>query len=450
MKLKRLAFTAFIIASIIAAGCSSNQQGQAGRMGQGQNAVPVEVKKAATEDFSLNVSLSGRLEAKQQVDLTSKASGRIKQIFVKVGDSVKAGQPIAKLDDEEGLVDLQRAEASYTLAKARYQETKEGTRAEDIAKSENTLKELQSKYESAKRDYERNESLFKEGAITSAELEQARLALVSAQTSLENQQQQLKMDKEGPTENALQQAEAELKQSEADYALAKLNYQNLTVTSPIDGVIGALPVSVGDQVGTSTVVAQIINLAMMKVKTSATEGQVSLFHVGQSVDVAVSSVDLKTKGTIASVSPLADDTKSYPIEIEIPNPDLKAKAGMIATINVAANKRQALVVPREAVMSEGQQYYVYVVEDGKAKQVTVEAGESDGERMEILSGLKGGEDVVVAGQNTVMPNAPVTVVDPKAKSQQSEGNGKGNADGNGQTNQQQRSDRPEGSANQKG
>lgn len=419
-------------------------------MGQGQNAVPVEVKKAATEDFSLNVSLSGRLEAKQQVDLTSKASGRIKQIFVKVGDSVKAGQPIAKLDDEEGLVDLQRAEASYTLAKARYQETKEGTRAEDIAKSENTLKELQSKYESAKRDYERNESLFKEGAITSAELEQARLALVSAQTSLENQQQQLKMDKEGPTENALQQAEAELKQSEADYALAKLNYQNLTVTSPIDGVIGALPVSVGDQVGTSTVVAQIINLAMMKVKTSATEGQVSLFHVGQSVDVAVSSVDLKTKGTIASVSPLADDTKSYPIEIEIPNPDLKAKAGMIATINVAANKRQALVVPREAVMSEGQQYYVYVVEDGKAKQVTVEAGESDGERMEILSGLKGGEDVVVAGQNTVMPNAPVTVVDPKAKSQQSEGNGKGNADGNGQTNQQQRSDRPEGSANQKG
>ncbi|MCK9911812.1 hypothetical protein MXD81_21840, partial [Microbacteriaceae bacterium K1510] len=80
-------------------------------------------------------------------------------------------------------------------------------------------------------------------------------------------------------------------------------------------------------------------------------------------------------------------------------------------VEMKADPRKAIVVPREAVISTNQQNYLYVVEDDKAKQVKVEVGESDGKRMEILSGLNGGEQVVVKGQNTLSPGSPVAIFD---------------------------------------
>ncbi|HZG17200.1 MAG TPA: biotin/lipoyl-binding protein, partial [Candidatus Bathyarchaeia archaeon] len=106
-KFKTVALSVMVLGLI--AGCSSQQTGQTGRMGMSQRAVPVEVKKAATEDFGVKLSLSGRLEATQQVSVTPKASGRVKQIHVSIGDQVKAGQPLVTLDEQEASIQLQRS-----------------------------------------------------------------------------------------------------------------------------------------------------------------------------------------------------------------------------------------------------------------------------------------------------------------------------------------------------
>jgi HlyD family secretion protein len=398
--------------TILVAGCTPSQGNSGARMNQTQRAVPVEVKKAIREDFGLKLSLSGRLEASQQVALTSKANGRIKQIHVHIGDQVKAGQPIVTLDGEEARIQLQRSQASWLSAQARYAEAKEGTPQETLVQTQNSLADLQNKYDAAKKDLERTEILYREGAISVAEWEKAKAALSSASTNLENQKQKLRLDQKGPTQSSLAAAAAALKQAEADYALAQLNAANLIVKAPIDGVIGSLPVTVGANVSSNTEIAQIIDIASMKVKTQATESQVGLFQNGQSVEIRIPSINLTTKGKVLSVSPLADATKSYPIEIEIPNPDLRVKAGMIASVEMTGQLHKALVVPREAVLLRDQQSYVYVVENEKAKQVQVKLGESDGERVEILEGLSGGEDVVVKGQNTLVAGASVVIIDP--------------------------------------
>ncbi|NGQ97382.1 efflux RND transporter periplasmic adaptor subunit [Brevibacillus sp. SYP-B805] len=430
-KIKNIAVAVTILSLL--AGCSPQQGGMGGRNGQMQRAVPVEVKKAVQEDFGIKLSLSGRVEASQQVELTSKTAGRVQQIHVKVGDQVKAGQPIVTLDGEEARIQLQRSQAALLSAQARYKQALEGTPAETLVQSRNSLADLQNKYDAAKKELERNEALFKEGAISAADLEKAKSAFVSAATNLENQKQKLKLDEKGPTQADIDAATAQLKQAEADYELARLNASNLVVKAPIDGTVGSLPVTVGANVSSNTVIASIINLATMVVKTEATESQVGLFQAGQTVDVSVPSVQFATKGKIVSVSPLADTSKTYPIDIEIANPGFRIKAGMIASIEMTGAAHKALVVPREAVIARDKEFYVYVVEEKKAKQVPVKVGESDGQRIEILDGLKGGEDVVVKGQNTLVAGSPVVVIDPNQPV-----NGQENAPENNQGNKQRR------------
>lgn len=417
----------------VVTGCSSNPENSNRRNGQAARAVPVEVKKASKEEFAVQLSLSGRLEAIQQVEVPSKATGRIKQVLVKVGDQVKSEQPIAILDGEELQIQLQKAQASLMSAKARYAEATEGTEAEVLAQTANSLADLQNKANAAKVDLERAEKLFREGAISTAEVEKARLALTSAQTNLENQKQKAQQEKKGPTQATVDSAIASLKQSEADFALSQLNIANLTIKSPINGIVGSLSATIGENVSNNTVVAQVVNFSMLKVTAKASEGQVGQFEPGQSVTVKVPSANLTVNGKIISVSPIADSSKSYPIEIEVANPDLRAKAGMVASIEVKGNPHQAIIVPREAVITKAQSSYVFVVDGEKAKQVTVTTGESDGTKIEILTGLKGGEPVVVQGQNTLSDNATVAVIDPNqaknAAGKRAGGQGQGSPEG---------------------
>lgn len=408
--LRKIAMGLMVLA--VVTGCSSNPENSNRRNSQAARAVPVEVKKATQEEFAVQMNLSGRLEAIQQVDVPSKATGLVQKLLVKVGDQVKSGQPIAVLDGEELQIQLQKAQASMMSAKAKYAEATEGTDAETLAQTANSLVDLQNKANAAKVDLERSEKLFSEGAISTAEVEKARLALTTALTNLENQKQKAQQEKKGPTKAELDSAAATLKQSEADYALSQLNVANLTIKSPIDGVIGSLSATVGENVSNNAVVAQVINISTMKVTAKASEGQVGQFEPGQTVTVKVPSANMTVNGKITSVSPLADSSKSYPIEIEVENKDLRAKAGMVASIEVKGNPHKAIVVPREAVITKAQSSYVFVVEGEKAKQVTVTTGESDGTKIEILSGLQGGESVVVQGQNTLTDNATVAVIDP--------------------------------------
>ncbi|WP_411504505.1 efflux RND transporter periplasmic adaptor subunit [Brevibacillus centrosporus] len=420
----------------VVSGCSSNPEGANRRNAQAARAVPVEVKKAVKEEFAVQMSLSGRLEAIQQVEIPTKATGRVQQLLVKVGDNVKSGQPLVVLDGEELRIQMQKAQASMMSAKARYAEATEGTEAEVLAQTANSLADLQNKANAAKVDLERAQKLFSEGAISTAEVEKARLALATAQTNLENQKQKAQQEKKGPTQAALDSAVATLKQSEADYALSQLNVSNLTIKSPIDGIVGSLTATVGENVSNNAVVAQVINISTMKVTAKASEGQVGQFEPGQSVSVKIPSANVTVNGKITSVSPMADSSKSYPIEIEVANTDLKAKAGMVASVEVKGNPHQAILVPREAVITKAQNSYVFVVEGDKAKQVTVTTGESDGTRIEILTGLQGGESVVVQGQNTLTGNATVAVIDPNqaknAAGKKSGGNGQGNGGWQGQ------------------
>ncbi|WP_164553261.1 efflux RND transporter periplasmic adaptor subunit [Brevibacillus marinus] len=411
MEKKPLHLIAALLSTLLVmTGCSAAMETTA-KQQRAQQAVPVEVMTAAVQPFSETSTFSGRLEAMQEVTVSPQASGQIAQILVKVGDAVKAGQIIARLDETDLKLDLQKAEEALALAEARYEEGKNPARPETLAQLENSLAEAKAKYEAAQKNLERNQALFAEGAVSAQVLEDAEMQLLSAKTAYENLQRSLEMEQSGPTEASLKVLEIQLEQARTDYAIAQSNYQHAAITAPIDGVIAELPVSVGQSVGTGTAIATIADIRTMKVVTSVSESQVGTISPGQTFQVEVAAIDYRTEGTVLTISPKADESKRYPIEISIPNPQGKAKAGMLASLTLNSKQREAILVPSEAIVkNDNNKTYLYVVENNTAKQVEVTTGASAGDKTEILSGLTAGQQVIVKGQNTLYPGSPVTIV----------------------------------------
>jgi HlyD family secretion protein len=428
-RLKKLSFLGFSLVLVLS-GCSS----AATKAKQGKNqqrSIPVEVKAATEQDFSQKFTLSGRLQAQQQWDVSPKITGKLIQVNVKAGDQVKAGQVIAKLDDQDLSLQAEKAQTALAAAQAKYEDTAAPPKPETIQQDKNSVQDAQNKYTAAQKNVDyyqaqlnRDQTLYNAGAVTKKTLDDDQKSLDDANTQvsstlviLNNAQQKLKLDQEGATQATINASQAAVNQSQVDVKQAQINYSNAVITSPTSGIVASVPVNLGATVSNGTVVASIVDISSMKVKTQVSDTQVGLIKQGQDVNIKVAGLNADLKGKIQSISPVADTTKAFPVEITIPNPNLQAKEGMIATVEVPNNPHKALVVPNGSVINQQNKTFVYVVDQGIAKQAVVKVGNSDGVNTEILSGLTSGQEVVVTGQNTLYPDSPVTIMDPSKPQQ---------------------------------
>jgi RND family efflux transporter MFP subunit len=158
---------------------------------------------------------------------------------------------------------------------------------------------------------------------------------------------------------------------------------------------------------------RIVNTDKLKVNVGVSEQIINKIYKDQKVDVKVKvATDQILKGTVKAVSPVPDQrTQIYPVEIEIDNADNLIKPGMFAEILFDIEKRDnVLAIPSGAVQEDNGKKYVYVVENGIVKKRDIEIGLDNGNYVEIKSGLKEKDKVVVKGQNYVEDGEKVKVV----------------------------------------
>ncbi|KAB2922220.1 MAG: efflux RND transporter periplasmic adaptor subunit [Bacteroidetes bacterium] len=309
----------------------------------------VSVVTAKKQSLSEQLSLVGTIAANNDVVVLSETQGRVTKVFAEVGDQLKAGEVIAEVDSE-------MKEAAYKAASMTY--------------------------EKAKKDLERFEALYKEGSIPESQIEQARWNHQNA---------------------------------ESQFIVARRQFRDTRVTTPIAGILTARPVNVGTMLQGApqpTVVANVVDIAKLKVKLNVAEKDIFKLKVGDAVTVTTDVYPGQTfEGRIATVSVKGDDAHTYPVEIAMANSaKTPLKAGMFATVSFRTGGGAAsIVIPREAVVGSLKSAKVYVVESGRAKLRAVTAGAETGTSVEILSGLREGETVVVNGQNNLKDNAAVTV-----------------------------------------
>ncbi|MDN5347527.1 MAG: HlyD family secretion protein [Clostridia bacterium] len=355
-----------IALSLLLAGVLIMLSGGCGRRnpaaGQAQEAVvPVELARVARGDIASPVIVSGTVAPKAEVNLVAQVPGKVAEVAVDIGDKVTEGQVLVRLDDRDILARLRQAEALAAQARVNVQQA-------------------QANYDNARKSLERTQALFEAGAVPEQQLDQAKTACEVAKVGLEV-------------------AQVQVESTAASVEQARVALDNTRVKSPLSGVITARMVDPGEMA--QGPLLTIVDLSSVIVTLGITEKDINYLRVGQEVSVEVpTAASGKFKGKVTNISPAADPRlKTYTVKIEIPNPNGVIKPGMTARVTfTGAQAKNVLVIPKQAVINRGGQNLVFLVREGRAAARVVEPGLSDTERVEIRSGLKEGEEIVVKGQ----------------------------------------------------
>ena len=194
---------------------------------------------------------------------------------------------------------------------------------------------------------------------------------------------------------------------------ARARLSKTVIRSPFDGFVGLRMINVGDYATIGQELVDVVQLDPLRVEFSVPETLLAQMKPGQQIDVAVGAYPDETfGGVITAIAPQIDVTgHSVAIRARLPNPELKLRPGLFAQVSVTLEvKTDALLVPEQAIWPIGQDKTVYIIEDGKAVQKFVKLGQREPGRVEIISGIAAGDEVITAGQMKIFDGADVNPI----------------------------------------
>lgn len=330
----------------------------------------VELGSAKRGDVAAHLTVVGNLIGLQTVDVAPRTAGRLLSVNAQLGDSVRRGQVIAKVEDREIAEQVNQAQASMEVSRA-------------------TIRQREADLKVAELNFDRSKNLFARQLLAKQALDDAESRYLAAVAQVDL-------------------AKAQQNQNEARLQELKFNLQNTIITSPVDGFVGKRNVDPGAMVNTNTAIFSVVEISRLKLVVNVVEKDLRMVTAG---DVGVVEVDAypgeKFNGKIARVAPVLDPaTRTAPIEIEIPNRDNRLKPGMYARITLTIEARKnALLAPKSAVVDFENKRGVWVPNDDRRAQfVPVTLGIEGPNDVEIVAGLKEGDRFVTAGAGAVRNN----------------------------------------------
>jgi len=360
--------TVLMMAVLLLSGCSQSEEVVK------ESAITVNTAPAQIRDLAKSVLYTGTVRGQNEVYLMPKVLARVTGIHAQPGDTVRAGQTLITLDNTDFIAGVKQAEALLALAQA-------------------GLQSNQIQAENARLNYERIQALHEAGAVSDQQLEASRAAYEALIAG---------------------SAEASVAQAEAGLMAARNALNNCIITSPINGVVGTISLSLGDTANPSAVAAIVSNTSQLEVEVMVSETEVSHIQKGSQVDVVVRAVrDEPFLGEVKSISTVADPVKrNYPVKVSLPNTEGQIKSGMFAELTIDTMSKQGiLTVPVGAVIPKGGQDIVYLVDgESRAQVAEVTTGIKNDQYIEIVSGLTAGQEVIVKGNTLVSDGTLVRVV----------------------------------------
>lgn len=334
------------------------------------------------QDLDVRLTYTADLIPNQLVNIFSRVDGYIAKIYVDKGDLVKANQLLVEIDHTDYIHAVNQAKANLLSAKAKVVQQDAGVRNATL-----TLDRMQ--------------ALIKDQFISQQDLDTAlvnRDAAVALQDSLRAQVQQMTV--------ALAQAETNLAYS--------------YIRAPFAGYIAERNLDPGAYVSGTTTSTSTVSRGILSVHDVETirtlievvEKDVPHVQVGQRADVRAEAYPNEVfEGRVTRiVQALNRATRTMTVEVDLPNKDHRLKGGMFARVEVLVGTHpQAIQIPLDAVSRLEESQYVYVVKDGKAHQVPVELGARAENRVEVVKGLAGDEQLIVSGKDLVSEGIPVQV-----------------------------------------
>ncbi|GAA3411716.1 efflux RND transporter periplasmic adaptor subunit [Paenibacillus hodogayensis] len=417
-RLKRKSFrsgakiaAALVLTVAVAAGCTTGGKEAAPAAAQEQTIKSVKVQPLAKQKIGEPLEQIADVVAATQLDVIAKAGGDVKELTVKRGDQVNAGDVIARLDPvdmklQKDKVALQLQSSQQALTKAKKDFTDSKTEmANGVKKMEQALQDITKTYNKARNDYD-------QGLITKQQLEQTETAWKNQTLDLDLLKQKQKTLETTDALSALetQVQSASLSMKELDRSIA-----NLDIKAPVSGILTELPVVVGMTVQPGTKIGHLQQLDPILIKAQLTESSAKLVRGKQELVYYVSGSAEKAKAPIKYLSQSMDaQSKSYELELEIANPNGALKPGTKVQVQLTTEQEQVvLTVPTLSIVRESGDTFVFVLVGDTVEKRKVELGRLNELNQEIISGVKEGEQLVVSGQNQLKDKEKVKLAESK-------------------------------------
>jgi multidrug efflux pump subunit AcrA (membrane-fusion protein) len=411
MKRNRVLIGLIIASMSLGIGCSSQTAKDAVNV-ETEQPITVEVAKAAQGQIESMVSYSGRVKPIQEIIITPKQPGKVTKINFEIGQEVKAGEILFQLDDTDALLQVSQAAASVELAEINLKKLSGSTYEQQIAQLKSVMVSAEINYKDAKTNYESIKSLYEIGAESKFNFDRAESQYKLAEQQYQTAKINFDITEQVSASENIAAARAQLNQSKVAYQIAKNAFENTNIKSPIDGVVAAKNVKVGEYISNAAASFIIIDHSSYTVDLDVNEDVIGKAVIGDHTKVFIHSISEEAlSGTIIAAAPSADMKKqTYLVKIAIDNPPSTIKGGMFAEVKLILNKVENCVfVPLTSVIDEDGKKYVYVLKGDRATKAEVTAGMFNDKEIQIINGISVDDAIVVKGQDFLKDGSIVVV-----------------------------------------
>ncbi len=367
-----------------------------------QAPVPVQVRTPAVVDRAESVSASGSVEGSETADVAFLVAGKVARVLVEEGRHVSKGQLLAEIEPTDYRNAFNAATAQKEASLAVAQKAEAGLRKQE-------LEQARIEFERWQDEYKRMKFLVERKSLPPNDFQKIEAAYNASR-------ERYQMAQEGTRKEDRDTAAAQAHAADAQASEERKRLDDTRLVAPISGNIGMRRVDPGQTVAAGMPVFSIVELNPVKVRVAVPEADIGKVKQGADAEISVPSLGgRRFTGKVAIIGIASEPaSRTYTVKILVPNPGPVLLAGMVAEARIfGPAKVHSLTIPGEAVMPDSQggpNVFVYSADRKRVYARRIEVGQPVGNEVEIRSGLRGDEQVVVAGQQKVQEGSVVEIV----------------------------------------
>ena len=375
----------------------------------------VEVARIKKKTIQSTIDLVGTVDSPRISNVSSEVAGLVKEIRVKEGDEVEAGNVMVILENSQLLILLNEARAGLRQASEYLKELQSGPRPMEIARAKAAVSEAQARLTKVEHDYTRNKELYDKKVISKRQFTNSNLETTAARELYQQRKSAYELIVAGTRKEKIAQQKAKVRSMSAKVELIREQLRKNSIRSPFSGVIVKKLVESGEWLERGRPVVRVVQMDPIRIDIMVPEKIISYVKLNDTTTTRFDSLNPgHMEGKVSAILPLADTaSRTFPVRITLNNPHKKLMIGMIARVSLSYGpKEEVFLVPQDALILTERKKMIVVLSDGNtAKPIAVQTGRVIGNLIEVIGDLRENERVVVKGNERLLPGQPVQPIE---------------------------------------
>ncbi|MDB2152112.1 efflux RND transporter periplasmic adaptor subunit [Clostridium butyricum] len=368
-----------------------------------ENKLSVEVYKTELKNRMSGDTYKSTLEAYEQGIISSKISAKVTKVVVENGQYVNEGDTIAVLDDQ----DIQNSIKTAT-AQLEVNEKQVNSAEQQLNSTQTSLEKLKINVDDAQRNYDREKALFDAGAVSQSELDASEKTLNTSKADYNSGQANIEISKA-----SIESAKASVEAQKVNIEKLQNDLNNVVIKAPISGVISEKNVNVGQIINQGAVLAKINDISYVFATIQVPQEKINDIKVGKPAEVTLEDNNTVHNGTLDSIDLSGDSTlRVFNCKIKMENSNKELLPGEYAKVNFSntENNNKVITIPVSSLAGSEGDYYVFINDNGVASKVSVDIGDADENNVEIISGVKEGDEIICTNMSSFKDGCKIDVI----------------------------------------